>query len=118
MSVLKFGFDSLYPRVRLRSAGKKKSAVTCTIIHTGGMQETKRLRQLADSIQQHARQQATLQCVKNRDGERMRTFYGIQNQQLPAVLITVEGGMLRHHWTKENIPSANDISFLLRQLCA
>lgn len=119
MSIVRFGFAPLYRHVGMYFSGRKHiPAAKCIIIHTGGMQETKRLAILADGIHQHTLHEAIMQNIKSRDGERLRTFYGIENQQLPAILITVDGGMLVHHWTKENIPSVADISYFLRQLTA
>ncbi|MGB4758443.1 MAG: hypothetical protein WBP26_00105 [Candidatus Saccharimonadales bacterium] len=117
MSVVVFGFAPLYKHAGLASAGKKRAPrVKCVVLHTGGMQETRRFEQLSARIHQQAGHHTTLHTAKSKEGERLRLFYGLASQQLPAMLVVGEGGALLHHWTKEQIPAANEVGFLLRQL--
>lgn len=119
MATIRIGFESLYPHALLRLVRKKQTnATSCIIIHTGRLHELNRFQHMADGIKRQTEHHAQLKNMKTQEGERLRCFYGIQVEQLPAVLVTNSNGMLMHHWTKENIPSVSDLSFLLRQLSA
>ena len=89
------------------------------ILHTRNTRETERFERLAADIAKQTQHQVVLLDVNTQDGEKVRDFYDIMPEQLPAALVIRDDDSIAHQWFGEYIPtSASDIVYHLRQTSA
>ncbi|MGB4758442.1 MAG: hypothetical protein WBP26_00100 [Candidatus Saccharimonadales bacterium] len=86
------------------------------ILHAGNTLENERLQRLADEVQKNAPHQVVMLDVSTADGEKVRDFYDIMPEQLPAMLVVRDDDSLAYQWHGNEIPtSGSDIAYRLRQ---
>lgn len=98
---------------------KDSEGAALYILHTGNTLENERLQRLAAEVKKSAPHQVIFLDVSSVDGEKVRDFYDIMPNQLPAALIVRDDDSLAHHWYGSEIPlSGSDIAYRLRQTSA
>ena len=88
------------------------------ILHTSSTLELQNFERLADDIRKangHSRQVVILDA-KTPDGEKVRDFYDIMPEQLPAVFIVRDDDSLAQLWLATQAPTASDIAYQLNQI--
>lgn len=86
------------------------------ILHTANSREVENFQRLAAEITTQSSHQVILLDVKTADGEKVRDFYDITPDQLPAALVIRDDDSIAHQWLGQYIPTtASDIIYHLRQ---
>lgn len=86
------------------------------ILFSGASQEQRRFERLIDDLK-HAgsEHQVVLLDVKTVDGEKIRDFYDVQVDQLPAALVIADNDTIVHQWHGSAMPSASEIAYHLNR---
>lgn len=86
------------------------------VLYGGGQQDTQTFTRLKESIEQQSGHQVVLLDINTPDGEKVRDFYDILPEQMPAAFIVRDDDSLVQLWTGMDIPSyENEIVYQLKQ---
>lgn len=87
------------------------------VLYAGGQQDLRTYTRLQEDLAKETSHQCVLLDVKTPDGEKVRDFYDIFPEQLPALFIVRDDDSIARMWSGSEIPSnVSDIAFHLRQI--
>jgi hypothetical protein len=94
-----------------------REGVALYMLHTGNTFELQRLTRLEDEITTATDHQVVLIDVNSSDGEQIRSFYSLDLEQLPTLLVIQDDDSIAYQWSGDAIPSSGtDIAYQLNQI--
>lgn len=80
-----------------------KDGTAVYILHTESTIDLQRLQDLQKEVQQRCSNQVMLIPVRDQDGEKIRDFYDIDMEMIPAVLLVNDDDTLKNVWYKNKV---------------
>lgn len=95
-----------------------REGAACYVLSHGTVRELAQFERIAQDIAKNCSHQMHILDVKTVNGEKVRDFYDIMPEQLPAILIIRDDDSLANLWVGTEIPSADIIAHALNQITA
>ncbi len=96
-------------------AEKDQKGAAVIFLYDGREMQRRRLEQIKTDIERRG-SQVYLLNIKEEDGEQVRDFYDIDNQQMPVGLIIRDNDQLVALWYDQMIPAVEQIIYQLDQV--
>ncbi len=93
-----------------------RAGAACYVLHRGTISDARRFERLSQEITKSTDHQVVVVDARTTDGERIRDFYDIMPEQLPAVLIINDDDSVAQLWSDAEIPGADMIAYQLKQI--